>query len=67
MFVGVAVFNMQRSDHFAMVPFIIVPAGMFVFGLYFMRKFVFDLVDEVWDDGDALVVKTRGHDVRLSH
>ncbi len=65
LFVGVAVFNMQRSNPFAMVPFIVVPAGMFVFGLFFMRKFVFDLVDEVWDDGDALLVKNRGHDLRI--
>ena len=57
LFVGAAVFNMRGTGRFALVPFVIVPAGMFVFGLYFMRKFVFDLVDEVWDDGDALLVK----------
>ena len=40
---------------------------MFVFGLYFMmKKFVFDLVDEVWDDGDTLLVKNRGQDVRIA-
>ena len=34
-----------------MVPIMMVGAGNFM-----MKKLVFDLVDEVWDDGDALVV-----------
>ena len=25
-------------------------------GYFMMKKLVFDLVDEVWDDGDALIV-----------
>ena len=31
-----------------------------------MKKLVFDLVDEVWDDGDALVVKNRGQEQRIA-
>ena len=30
-----------------------------------MRKRLFDLVDEVWDDGDALIVRNRGMEARI--
>ena len=40
--------------------FLFVPAFMIVFGYFSMKKLVFDLVDEVLDDGDALVIK-NGH------
>ena len=39
---------------------------IFVFGIYFMKKYVFDLVDEVLDDGDALVVKNNGQEQRIA-
>jgi hypothetical protein len=31
-----------------------------------MKKLVFDLVDEVWDDGHALIVKNGGRDERVA-
>jgi hypothetical protein len=31
-----------------------------------MKKLVFDLVDEVWDDGDALVIRNRGDEERIA-
>jgi hypothetical protein len=37
--------------------FFIGPVAMMGFGYFIMRKLVFDLVDEVFDAGDALVVK----------
>jgi hypothetical protein len=40
-------------------PFFIIPVLRIVLGYFFMRKLVFDLVDEVWDDGDALVIENR--------
>jgi len=40
-----------RTGHF------IVPIVMAVVGPFFMKKLIFDLVDEVWDAGDALVVR----------
>jgi hypothetical protein len=40
--------------------FLAVPIGMAVFGYFIMRARVFFLVDEVWDVGDALVVRNRG-------
>jgi hypothetical protein len=48
------------------LPFFIVPALMAVVGYVVMRKIVFDLVDEVWDDGNALVVKNRGEEDRIA-
>jgi hypothetical protein len=35
-------------------------------GYFLMKKLVFDLVDEVWDDGHALVVKNGGRDERIA-
>jgi hypothetical protein len=61
LFVGLSVFFGQRS-----LPFLIVPLGMMGFGYFLMKKLVFDLVDEVWDDGDALVVKNRGRNERIA-
>lgn len=48
------------------LPFFIVLPIMFGFGFYFMKKFVFDLVDEVWDDGHALLVKNNGQQERIA-
>jgi len=37
--------------------FLIMPAVMAVVGYVIMKKFLFDLADEAWDAGDALLVK----------
>jgi hypothetical protein len=39
------------------IPFFVVPAVMAVIFYTVMKKLCFDLVDEVWDDGDALIVR----------
>ena len=39
---------------------------IFVLGIYFMKKYVFDLADEVLDDGDALVIKNKGQEQRIA-
>jgi len=39
---------------------------MTIFGYFIMKKLVFDLVDEVWDDGDLLVIKNRGDQERIA-
>jgi len=39
--------------------FLVIPLFMSVFGYFLMKKLVFDLVDEVWDDGTELVIKNR--------
>jgi hypothetical protein len=47
-------------------PFVVIMPIIFVLGIYFMKKYVFDLVDEVWDDGDTLVVKNKGQEQRIA-
>ena len=41
------------------------PVVMAVIGYMLFRRMLFDLVDEVWDDGDALVVKNAGVEERV--
>jgi hypothetical protein len=38
---------------------------MIVFGIFIMKKLVLDLVDEVWDEGDSLVVRNRGEEQHI--
>jgi hypothetical protein len=47
-------------------PFLIVPLIMMGFGYFIMKKLVFDLVDEVWDDGETLLIKNRGQEERVA-
>jgi hypothetical protein len=42
-----------------------IPLIMMVFGYGLMRALVFDLVDEVWDDGNSLIVKNKGVEERI--
>jgi hypothetical protein len=39
---------------------------MMVVVYFIMKKTVFDLVDEVWDDGDSLVIKNRDQEQRVA-
>jgi hypothetical protein len=66
LFVGVSLFSGAGRNAASPFPFLIVPAIMIVFGYFIMKKLVFDLVDEVWDDGDSLVVKNRGEEQRVA-
>jgi hypothetical protein len=43
----------------------LVPAFMMVFGYFLMKKLVFDLADEVLDDGDALIVRFGSEQQRI--
>jgi len=45
--------------------FFAVPIFMMVFGYFLMKRFVFNLVDEVLDAGDALLVKNGGQQERI--
>ena len=47
------------------VIFLVGPSAMSVFGYFVMRKFVWDLADEVYDAGDYLVVRNRGREHQL--
>jgi len=44
----------------------VVPALLGLYGIFLMKKLVFDLVDEVFDDGDALVVRNRDMEERIA-
>jgi len=48
------------------ISYAIVLCVVLTVGVYFNRKYVSDLVDEVWDDGDALVVKNKGQEQRIA-
>jgi hypothetical protein len=45
--------------------FVLGPVAMAAFGYLMMTLLVFDLVDEVWDDGDALVIKNKKKEERI--
>jgi hypothetical protein len=45
---------------------LIVPLVMAVFGYVLFRRLLFDLVDEVWDDTDALIVRNAGAEDRVA-
>jgi hypothetical protein len=54
-----------RRTHAPPIPMLIVPVVMSVLGYMLFRRLIFDLVDEVWDDGDALIVKNAGVEERV--
>jgi len=54
------------GDSLGSLPMLVVPIAMAIFGYYFMQKFVFDLVDEVEDAGDALIVKNGARSERIA-
>ena len=59
-------FAAALNDRTQLVPFIVLPAVMAVIGYIVMKKLVLDLVDEVWDDGAALIVRDRGREGRVA-
>jgi hypothetical protein len=65
-FVAVFVLSIVLDHRGPLIPFLIVPAVMLVFGHVLFRKLLFDLVDEVWDSGDELVVKNAGVEERVA-
>ncbi|HEY1773227.1 MAG TPA: hypothetical protein VGH91_08555 [Gammaproteobacteria bacterium] len=50
----------RRQPGVPMVAFV-VPLLMMVLGYFLFRKLLFDLMDEVWDDGKELLVVNDGH------
>jgi hypothetical protein len=45
--------------------FLIGPVCMAVFGYFLMKKLVWDLIDEVYDDGSTLLFRNGGREVRV--
>jgi hypothetical protein len=50
LFIGVPIFSDQLANSATALPFLFVPAIMIVAGYFIMKKLIFDLVDEVWDE-----------------
>jgi hypothetical protein len=70
-FGGVAAFlavglGTMRGAHPAPVEVFIAPVFMLVIGWFVMRRLVFDLADEVYDEGDALRVRNGGDEERIA-
>jgi hypothetical protein len=67
---GLQIWAMQHARADApsqsFLPLVLMP--LFLTGVMFLlyRKLLFDLLDEVWLDGDSLMVKNRGEKVRVS-
>lgn len=54
-----------KSGPALVVPFLVIPVFMLFVGYFVMKKLIFDLVDEVFDDGDALIVRNNGREERI--
>ena len=65
LFIAISLFSGAGRNAASPLPFLIVPAIMIGFGYFIMKRLVFDLVDEVWEDGDSLVVKNRGQEEHI--
>ena len=59
-------FSASRGSQDSIIPFLIVPLLMAVFGYWIMKKLVFNLADEVLDAGNALVVRSGGQEERIA-
>jgi hypothetical protein len=62
---GSGVFGGFLSGSFPPWPFFIGPSVMAVFFIFLMKALIFDLVDEVMDDGTALMVRNNGVECRI--
>ncbi|WP_158880480.1 hypothetical protein [Rhodanobacter sp. L36] len=69
-FFAIAFWGTQHArvpvDPQQMLPMLAMPLLMGAVGYFIFRKLIADLVDEVWLDGDMLVVKNRGEQRRVS-
>jgi len=65
-FVGIGLFANSQSNSASNIPFLIMPIVMMVVVYFISKKLIFDLVDEVWDDGDTLVVRNAGQEQRIA-
>jgi len=65
-FLVVGLTTAAKTDRVAIVPFLIVPLAMAAVGFVVCKTLLFDLVDEVWDAGDALIVRNRGQEERIA-
>jgi hypothetical protein len=47
------------------IMFFVIPIGMIVFGYFLMKNLVWDLIDEVYDEGTDLLFRNRGKEFRV--
>ena len=48
------------------IMFLVVPFMMVIFGYFIMKKLVWDLIDEVYDDGTSLLFRNGKQEVRVN-
>ena len=65
-FFVVALVKGLAADPISNLPFLIAPVVMAIFGYQFMKRMAFNLVDEVFDLGDALLVRNGGQEERIA-
>jgi hypothetical protein len=56
----------DRPGHSPPLSLLLFPAAIVVFVYFIMRKLLLDLVDEVWDAGDALIVRNKKQEDRIA-
>ena len=56
----------NHSNGSADVMIFVVPVFMAVIGYFVMKNLVFDLIDEVYDEGSSLLFKNNGKTVRIN-
>jgi len=56
LFAAIVVVASSAAGRWPPLPFLLVPAAIGLFGYIVMDKLVFDLVDEVFDDREALII-----------
>jgi hypothetical protein len=67
LFIGVPlVLSLARNTAPPPPPFFIVPAIMIAAGYFVMKRLVFVLVDEVWEDDSSLLIRNRGEEERVA-
>ena len=54
------------ADSLAFLPFLVVPVVLAIVGYQFMKRMAFNLVDEEFDLGDALLVRSGGQEERIA-
>ena len=70
-FIGLFLFALLYADRShsngsADVMLFVVPVFMSVIGYFIMKNLVFDLIDEVYDEGSSLLFKNNGKTVRIN-
>ena len=48
------------------IMFVVIPIGLMLFGYFLMKKLIWDLIDEVYDEETALLFKNGGTEFRVN-